>query len=335
MKMASVGDLATTVRNARHSAALKQTMTRLSQELTTGIKAKPTATTAGDFAPIAGLDRALTTLQGYRTATNETALMLSAMQIALGRIQDDAGRLSTGLLAAGNSATAPMIRIAAADAFQGFESSVSALNTRVGAKTLFAGRASDGNALADSGAMLADIQMAVATETTAAGVIAVVDTWFDDPGGGFATTGYIGSANSMSPVLVADGQSVEITPKADDPALRDTLKAMVLGALVSEGQFAGDLTAQAELLHEAGTRMLQADTALAGVRADIGLAEGRVDTAAAQNEAEAAALELARTDLLAVDPYKVATELEATQQKLETLYTLTARLSRMTLADYL
>ena len=57
--------------------------------------------------------------------------------------------------------------------------------------------------------------------------------------------------------------------------------------------------------------------------------------ASARNGAETSALEIARTDILAIDPYRTATELQSTETRLETLYTLTARLSRLSLSEYL
>ncbi len=46
-------------------------------------------------------------------------------------------------------------------------------------------------------------------------------------------------------------------------------------------------------------------------------------------------MEIARTELIGADPYDTATEMEAVQGQLETLYTVTARLSRLSLADFL
>jgi flagellar hook-associated protein 3 FlgL len=71
------------------------------------------------------------------------------------------------------------------------------------------------------------------------------------------------------------------------------------------------------------------------MRAGIGTLEARIETATARNSAETSALEMARNEIIAVDPYKAATDLSAAQTQLETLYTVTARLSRLSLAGYL
>ena len=51
--------------------------------------------------------------------------------------------------------------------------------------------------------------------------------------------------------------------------------------------------------------------------------------------AEATALGLAREALIGADPYEAAAALEAAETQLETLYTLTARISRLSLVNFL
>ena len=54
-----------------------------------------------------------------------------------------------------------------------------------------------------------------------------------------------------------------------------------------------------------------------------------------RNQAELLSLELAQSDLVGADPYRLATELEAVQTNLEMLYSITARLSRLNLTDFI
>ena len=68
---------------------------------------------------------------------------------------------------------------------------------------------------------------------------------------------------------------------------------------------------------------------------DLGYAEARIEDSKVRQEAEASSLEIARNTLLGVDPFDVATRLTDAQQRLESLYAVTARLSRLTLSDFL
>jgi len=75
--------------------------------------------------------------------------------------------------------------------------------------------------------------------------------------------------------------------------------------------------------------------ALTALQARLGVAQERISSAEIRNAAESSALQIARSDLLAIDPYDTATALQATQTQLETLYSITARLTRLNLTDYL
>ena len=71
------------------------------------------------------------------------------------------------------------------------------------------------------------------------------------------------------------------------------------------------------------------------VRAEIGSAQAHIENASARNAAEKTALEISRNELVAVDPYETATRLEAVRNQLDTLYALTVRMSRLSLAEYM
>ena len=69
--------------------------------------------------------------------------------------------------------------------------------------------------------------------------------------------------------------------------------------------------------------------------AKVGVSESRIDTAQSRNAADLLTLEMAEAELVTSDPYRTAAELEAVQTNLETVYAITARLSRLTLTDFL
>jgi flagellar hook-associated protein 3 FlgL len=74
---------------------------------------------------------------------------------------------------------------------------------------------------------------------------------------------------------------------------------------------------------------------LIAVRADLGVTEARIEEARVANAAETTSLAQARNGLVAADPFEAATALEAVTTQLETLYALTARVSRLSLTNYL
>lgn len=335
MSVLSIGDLAATFLIRRQSTQLKADLTRLGQELTTGRRQEIGRSLAGDFGPIAAIERSLATLSAYKTANTETAGMLAAAQLALGNVQSMQQDLGPALLTAATAQDATLIGATAEDARQKFAAVISSLNMSVADKTMFGGAATDRPPLADADNMMDHLKSAVAAETTAAGVIVAVNTWFDDPAGGFQTLGYLGATSDIGPFSVADGETAEISIRADDPVIRGTLKSFALAGLIAEGVLPGLVEEQAGLMAEAAQGMLTDDGAVTDLRARLGAVEARVDGAQARNAAEAAAHELARVELIGVDPYEAATELEAVYAKIETLYTVTARIAGLRFTDFM
>jgi len=335
MTSISIGDLARTFQLRRYSTTLKSDLNRLGAELTTGQKSDLGASLAGDFGPLAGIERSLRTIAAYKTANTETAGLLAAAQSALEATQNMGEELTSGLLTAASARDSTLINATSQDARQKFSAVVSVLNTRVADRSLFAGAATDQPALATGDAMMEEIKLAIAGETTASGIVAAVDAWFDTPGGGFETTGYLGSTQDMGPLMIADGDKVQMSLRADDTVIRETLKGFALAGLVAEGALSGDIEAQAELVSTAAERMLTSDGDLTNMRARIGTIEARIENAQARNASEASAYELARAELVSADPYETATRLEAVYSQIETLYTVTARIANLSFADYM
>jgi flagellar hook-associated protein 3 FlgL len=335
MNLNAHGDLALAFQNRANDTKIKSNLHRLAQELASGRKQDLATAVTGDFSPVVAIERSLKNMQAYATATAEAALLSASMQTVLGLAQDTGSELVPALLSASSSAHEMLIQTTANDVRAKFDSVVAAFNTKVADRALFSGAATGDTALASTEAMLADLQLAIAAETTAVGVEAAVDAWFDTPAGGFETIGYQGSANTLSPMRLSEDEQIDINLKADDAAVRETLKGFALASLMAEGALTGNVSERAELAKISAERMLAAGSSLAVAQAAVGTIEARVDSISSRNSAKTASYEMALHDITAIDPYAVATELEATTAQLETLYTLTSRLSRLTLTDFL
>ena len=335
MNYLSVGDLSLSFLNQRHNTRLKNEIARLSEELASGRKSDLSTVGGGDFAPIVDLERSLRANAAYGTAIAEADLMASTMQNTFSTISSHSQALGPALLNAGNSEHPTMIQAATSDARVRFEAVLSGLNTQIAGRYLFSGKATDTPPMANAAAIIADLQTAVAGATTAAAVEAAVDAWFDTPGGGYDTIAYQGSTAPLERMQLSDSDTVALGITAADGRVRDVLKGFALAALVSDGVLAGNTKERAALTLRAGEKLLSGDSSLALLRADVGTAEARIEAASARNASEKSALEITRTELTSADPYKTATELEAARNQLESLYRITARLSRLSLSEFL
>lgn len=337
MPLMSIGDLAQSYQMRRNNLQLKEQMVRLAQEMTTGVTADLAGAVSGDFMALAGIDRSLRTLDAYRSATSEASLFATTMQAALSAVQDIPGQIGPTLLSAATSSNPAQVGATTADARQKFLGAVATLNVQVGDRFLFAGKTTDVRPLADGKDMLAALVTATASALTAADVALAVDTWFDAApgGGGFLDVAYFGSASPLAPFRLGEDETAELAVTATDPALRDLLKGLAMASLVAEGVLSASNAERSLLVRTAGERVLGADGTMAVLRARVGTVEGHVDQIAVRNSAETTALRIARNAIVAADPYETASALEAVTAQMETLYTLTARLSRLRFSDYL
>lgn len=335
MAVNGIGDLAQTVSMRRFSAGMKQAANTAAQELTTGYAADVGKKLGGNFSNLTGLETNLTRLTGYKVATDVSARITSGMQTVLEQMDKLTDGMGISLMNASTMEQPGVLRSLIADGGQKFVSLLSALNTKVGEKTLFAGVASDGAAVASADDILSAIEAAVigAGAVSAVDIEAAVSAWFEDPSG-YAAVGYLGGGTTAALSISAEDK-LDMGFTAADPAIRDTLKSMAIVALVDRGTVIADAETGAALSYAAGNGLLQNHSDRAVLAGRVGLVQARIDLAQTRNEAENSALQLARSDLLSIDPYEAATRMEAAQTQLETLYSVTARLSRLSLVDFL
>ena len=329
----NLSDLAQTFQLRRDTVRIRSDLARATQELSSGRKADLGKSVSGNFGPLAGIDAQLSAIGAYTANSQEAALFADTAQLALERVRSISDELGAQLTTVRQSNVQAVERVVAAEAHAAFRVTVAALNTGVAGRSVFAGAATDGPALAPADEILAKLRTVVAAETTATGVEAALEAWFA-PGGDFDTEAYRGSGDALSPFRVAEGRQVEMPIRADDSAFREQLKGLAMAALMNDTRIP-DAAGVQHLAETAGKSILSNQDRVLSIQAEIGATQARIDAADTQNAAERTALRIARTDITSVDPYEVATELQNLETQLETIYTITARLSRLNLADFL
>lgn len=334
MSLQGIGDLAQSFQLRRDNARLQQTFQTLANELSSGRKADLGRTVSGDFGALLGIERGLKANEAYATSATETGLMADAAQSALGFVADKAAAVTPALMLAEPGYDPTIVNAAAETAARGFEDAVSALNTRVGDRSVFAGVATDGPALADASVMIDALVTLTAGETTAAGVEAAVRGWFAD-GGDFETIGYLGAQDALSNIPVSEDERVTLGVTAQDDGLRGVLTGLAMAALLDRGILDADPAERAVLARSAGDQLLTSDFDLTDARSRVGVSQERIEEAKTRNAAEAQALELARSEIVAADPFETASRMRDVELQLEALYTATARMARLNLTAFL
>lgn len=335
MQYTSIGDLAHSFHMRAHNTRLKQDFIRLSQTLASGKHADMSKELRGEFSNLASVERSIETLSAHRTTAEETKTLLETAQIALETVQKLGTDLGPSLISAGNSAHPAILSTTSNDAEQKFDSAVAALNVRIADRSVFSGMATDRSALLSSTEILDELRGIVSGMTSVSDVVTAVNDWFTTPGGGYETFAYKGSDQTLAAIPVSETEEVQFDVTAEADALRETLQSFALGAIAMDLPLVNSNEQQAELMKHAGELMLTSQSNVSILRADIGAMEAYTAGANARNEAALSTFKIMQTELYSADPYEVATELEVAQTQLEAVYTLTARISRLSLADYL
>lgn len=333
MAMVSFGDLAQSFLLKSQTTRLKNDVGRLTQELASGLRTDVGAAVSGDMARLAALSRSHDMATGYLGAANEAAFRAASVQSVLATLSQNALDLAPELLKAPQTGSTDTLGLLTVQAKERLTSSISMLNTSAGGRALLAGDQVGETAVVDADTILDALRAELAGTTTAEDAMARISVWFDAPTG-FTAVAYTGGA-PVADMAVSPDDRIWMGVTANDTAFREALKGFAAAALVGDltvGLPDGDNRTLARL---AGERLMGGNDALTALGAKIGVSESRISNAISRNSSEQLALEMAKGDILKSDPFSVATELEAVQTNLEMLYSVTARLSRLNLTDFI
>lgn len=331
MTAVSLGDLAQSFMLRQRNSALKQDMNRLTTELATGQVADVRKVLAGNYSYLTDIERKTDALAGYKVATSEVTHFASTMQTSLGRLSGLTETLSSSLLTVritANAADTP------AEAKATLQSMISTLNTDIAGRYMFSGTATDQAPLVDAETLLNELRTAIGGASTPADIMAAAETWFAAPTG-YAALAYRGASDPLAPFAISQTESVTLDVRATEPSIGKMLRLAAVAALADDPAFGLDAASQTELHTRAGEEMFEAQDDITTLRASVGFTEARIDTVAARNEAELTGLSFAKAALLEVDPFEAATQLEEVQFQLQSLYSVTVRMSQLSLVNFL
>jgi flagellar hook-associated protein 3 FlgL len=330
----SLGDLATSFMLQNRGSALKNEMSRLTQELTSGQVSDVKSVLDGNYSYLTGIESSMSRLQGYKTATAEAAQFAGSMQSVLEKIQESTSNLGTSLILVSSGGLDNVVQQSGNEAFATLQSTMSAFNTDIAGRSLFSGAASDQPALGSADDLMTELRSIVIGISGSVAKISAIQNWFDDPAGFDALT-YSGSNTGISPFQLTDSETLSLDIKATNTGLKDTLMNLAIATIAADEALTFNHTERSALLLAAGEGMMQNQDDLTSLRAQIGFAEARIDNMAIRNASESVSLEYAKGTLLAADPYETATRLEEVQFQLQSLYAVTVKASQLSLVNFL
>lgn len=330
--MDSVGDMARALVLRTNQVRLRNEMDKLAVEVSTGLVRDRAKHLGGDITGLTAIDRQLSRLEVYRVNTTEAALVAGTMQASLGIMQDSGTELAKTILSAELTPSSGLLDTMAAEAEVTLGTALNAMNQTVAGRFVFSGTATDTPAVAPPETVMGALRAAVTGLTTYADIETAIDTFFG-PGGTYETTLYTGSGDGIAPFRIGEGQTARVDIRASDQEFRDLLKPIAMAALATDASLPSEV--RIDLLRDGGAAIMGTQENFSNLRAGLGAAEARIEDNIAQNAAERTATSMAKLDLIEAEPYETASRYENIRAQLESIYTITARSQRLSLAEFL
>jgi flagellar hook-associated protein 3 FlgL len=305
------------------------------EEAVTGRRADLAKALGGRVGEAIGIKRDLEEIDGYRKIIALAESRAQATQGVLANLQDLTDELANqGQLALQNGAENGL-RTMSSLARDSLGAAVSGLNTAIGGRSLFSGDAGDARALAEADAVFAEAVAILEAAPDAGTAAADLQLAFDGAGGVFETTIYGGGAGDAPAAEIAEGERIDYSARADEQPIRDLLRNFAVLAAAYDPAVALDADTRRGLVERASAELRNVTDPLNRVVARIGAAEGRMEGVKAAHLASDTMLTRAFNEFAGADALSAAADLQAIEGQLETLFLTTARMSRLSLQDFL
>ncbi|WP_420004668.1 flagellin [Arenibacterium sp. LLYu02] len=335
MNVTSFGDMAQFLFLRTRSVDLNKTLDTLTQEMSTGIASNLPERLGGDLGFVADLERSISRMDSYQVAAQESALFSATAQSYVERINDNALKLGSNILALTSTANETTAQELATQSMSYLSETISNLNGQLSGRSLFSGTDTGTTPLESADTMMAALVAEVGALTDVDDIANTVQNWFDDPAG-FDAIMYNGSTSNMSAVRIGANEEVNFSLRADDDRFKQALKSFALGALASSDYLSHLSSVESSALVErAGTELMNAQSQLTDIQSDLGFVEARIEETRTRNTAALTSMSTTLNDLILSDPAETATRIDEVQFQLEALYSITVRSSQLNLLNYM
>jgi flagellar hook-associated protein 3 FlgL len=317
----------------RAVSGLKARLDVVSREAVTGLQADVTKATNGRTGEAHLITKALEDIQqsGRMGALAKTRLDMTSQAISGGRSAMNG--LSTRAVVALEGGGATGIKIISDEAEANLRSAMTAFGAQQGNRNLLSGAATNQSTFAGADVLLDDIRNIMQTAGNADQIEAAIETYFESPTGGFQTRIYQGSDIDAPPVNIGNGQTLDMSVRGDNKAIRDSLRGMAVIATAKDAPL-GDSQFRQVFLAGA-SQAANGETGLIDTEGKLGIISETLAKTQQRNQAEQISLTTAFQSLVGRDQFEAASELKQLEVALESSYIITSRLSDLSLSNYL
>ncbi|NQY13071.1 MAG: hypothetical protein HRT81_04320 [Henriciella sp.] len=270
-------------------------------------------------------ERAIQDNQDEQSRLGLRSIRLSLTDSTLTSVRELTEGLQIGMLGALGTGEVEAQDLFATEARTALDDVLSRMNARNGERFLFSGDATATSPFGTADELLADIRTIAQGATDEADFAAQLDTYFDDPAGGFQTNFYRGAQTASDADSVVGNQT----------AFSDVFRGLAVMALSRTSESVPFVGAGSPAMDTALQRLERGRTELVNIQAGVGMRRANIANEQELLSRELTLLNQAFTDLAGKDQYEAATQLRELEANLEASYLLTTRLSNLSITNYL
>lgn len=335
MSIYSVGDQARALALQSAAGRLKTTLNVLTEELASGEVSDIGQRVLGNTQSLRAIEDKISMTEAFHRVSVEADGLAKMMSAALDSIQSISSNIAIDLINEPVGENTSLLLERSGQVAKDLDLIVTRLNVSFSGQHVLSGTATDQLPLMSGSEILNVLQGVVSGLTSASDIVQAVSDWFDSPSGsgGFLDVAYRGNDGGRQ-FMVSEGRVVVLDVNAGAPEMRDTLKGMAISSLVSRGVLSTDISQQRELMRLGGGIIYDNDSLLVSAQAKIGHFARSIERSIAENSMLSDSLTISRNDIRSADPYETSLALSDVETRLQTLYAVTNRLSKLKLVDY-
>lgn len=335
MIVSSFPDLLGLTQRSRTSSDIRAQMETVSQEAVTGLRADITKATDGRNGDLHLLQKAVNDLDLEDRINNLTGTRITLMSNAISNVRESVGNIDTNAIIALNTQSGIAIDNLTSNAKENLSLMFDSLNIRHGTRNLLSGNATERTPFAGPEQLLSDVNAILTSGGTAADIETALDTYFDDPAGGFQTNIYQGGDENAPAIKLNNNLEIDLDVRGDNQAIKDIMRGLSVLALAPNSGIATDSDDFTRIYQSAIQSISNGKTNLIALEADLGIHAESIAAIEAKNQAERMTLTSAVAAITTRDQFEAAGELKSLEVQLQSSYIITSRLSNLSLVNFL
>lgn len=335
MTLSNLPDLLSFNQRTRATSSIKARLDVVSQEAVTGIRADITEASNGRVGEVHLLQKALDDISQENRINALASNRVNLITQGISGARESLNGIDTRAFLTLNTGDQTAITSISDEANANLKNAMSSLSIRHGTRNLFSGDATNVPPYADTDTLIADVQNILSNAATSQDAEAALDTYFNDPAGGFNTRIYQGGDGDAASIRLGDTNRIPMEVRGDSQAIKDTLRGLSVMAAATQSGLDMDSDKFKDIFSAGISSAAKGSTGLVTLESNMGVYAESIEKLNARNSAEQATITTAYQAIVSRDQFEAASELKQLEVALETSYLITSRLSNLSLVNFL